>query len=119
MSTGSVPTQMEESSVSKHEEGKEDAKMKKVVQAQEVTEELEECKTPTWSGNKIPLIHNCPPAPGKKRRPMPPFPSRMKRSSTTGFNYVVKPDEVESFFQSMFELTRVNKSRRSMNYFSG
>ncbi|TKY67138.1 hypothetical protein E2542_SST10030 [Spatholobus suberectus] len=117
MSTGSteqqIPPQVEGSSVSK-QEGEGDATIRVVI-AQEGIEELEECKTPTWSGNKIPIIQNCPPAPRKKRRPMPQFSSRMKRSSSsTGLNYLVRHEEVESFFQSMFELTRVNKRCRSI-----
>ncbi|KAK7312615.1 hypothetical protein VNO77_36599 [Canavalia gladiata] len=113
MSTGSttqpqVAPLMGESSVSKQEGGEGDAKIN-VIEAQEVIGESLECKTPTWSANKIPLIKKCPPAPRKKRRSVPLFSSRMKRSSST---YLVRPEpeEVESFFQSMFELTRVNKS---------
>ncbi|KAK7262230.1 hypothetical protein RJT34_29793 [Clitoria ternatea] len=116
MSTGlsaeqQVPPQMEQSNL--YEGGDhEDAKIKKVNIEECKKEVIEECRTPTWSGNKIPIIQNCPPTPRKKRRPLATFSPRvMKRSSTTGFNYVVKPEEVESFFQSMIELTRVNKEK--------
>ncbi|RDY12931.1 hypothetical protein CR513_02212, partial [Mucuna pruriens] len=108
-----IPPQVGESSVSKQEEGGGNAKIRVVI-AQEGVEELEECKTPTCSANKIPIIQKCPPAPRKKRRPMPHFSSQMKRSSSNGFNYLARHDEVESFFQSMFELTRVSKRCRSI-----
>lgn len=128
MSTGSiteqlVPPEMEESSniiPKQEEEGEEDANMKLIQITQEVMEEvqeeeLEECKTPTWSSNKVPVIQNCPPAPRKKRRSVPPISSlRTKRSSATELRYAVKPEEVESFFLSMFELTKVNKRCRTI-----
>ena len=101
---------MEGSSVPKQEGGG-DAKRKMVLEE----EVAEECKTPTWQGNMIPAIEKCPPAPRKKRRTVPPFSSHMKRSSATELNFVgVRHEEVESFFQSMFELTRVNKRCRSI-----
>lgn len=116
MSTGSteqqILPQVGESSVAK-KEGEEEGNAKiRVVVAQEGIEELQECKTPTCSSNKIPIIQTCPLAPSKKRRAVPPFSSRMKRSSSSGLKKLVRHEEVESFFQSMFELTRVNK--RSM-----
>lgn len=103
-----VPPPMGELSV---QEGEEDAK-RKVNEAMVVMEELGECKTPTRSSNMIPVIQNCPPAPRKKRRSVSAFSSHMKRSSASELKYVVKPEEVESFFQSMFELSRVNKRCR-------
>lgn len=108
-----VPHQMEESSIIPKQE-EEDENITKTIQAQEVMEELEECKTPT--SNKIPVIKNCPPAPRKKRRSSFSSHSIMiKRSSATELKYVVKPKEVDSFFQSMFELTKViNKRCRSI-----
>lgn len=106
---------MEEySSIVKQEE---EAKITKQIQAQEVViimEEFEECKTPTCPRNKIPLLQNCPPAPRKKRKVLP-FSSRsriMKRSSAaTELKYVVKDEEVECLFQSMFHLTKVSSKR--------
>ncbi|XP_047156807.1 cyclin-dependent protein kinase inhibitor SMR2-like [Vigna umbellata] len=79
-------------------------------------QEFEECKTPTSSSNKIPTIETCPPAPRKRRRlQMQQFSSSIKRSSSNALNYVVRHDqEVESFFQSTFELSRVNKRCRSV-----
>nr|KYP68615.1 hypothetical protein KK1_022248 [Cajanus cajan] len=78
-------------------------------------EGIEECKTPTCSSNKIPMIQKCPLAPRKKRsRSIPQFSSCMKRSSSSDLNHVIRHDEVESFFQSMFELTRVNKRHKSI-----
>ncbi|KHN38693.1 hypothetical protein D0Y65_030204 [Glycine soja] len=111
-----IPPQVEEeSSVCKQEEEGEDAKIRVVI-AQEGIEEFEECKTPTGSGYKIPIVKKCPLAPRKKRikRAMPPFSSRVKRSSSSGLSYLLRHEEVESFFQSMFELTRVNKRCRSV-----
>ncbi|CAJ1979213.1 unnamed protein product [Sphenostylis stenocarpa] len=120
MSSGStqhqVPPQLEDSSISKQEGSVGDAKILKVIVAQEGNgEELEDCKTPTSSGNRIPIIQKCPPAPRKKRRlQKSPFFSSIKRSSLNGFSHVVRHDEeVESFFQSMFELARVKKRCRS------
>ncbi|WVZ02360.1 hypothetical protein V8G54_023166 [Vigna mungo] len=79
-------------------------------------QDLEECKTPTSSTNKIPIIQTCPPAPRKRRRlQMQHFSSTIKTSSSNAFNFVVSHDqEVESFFQSTFELPRVNKRCRSV-----
>ncbi|CAL5212201.1 unnamed protein product [Lathyrus oleraceus] len=108
---------MEEySSILKQEE---DAKFTKQIQAQEVViimEEFEECKTPKCSRNKIPVLQNCPPAPIKKRK-VSPFTSQrsritMKRSAAaTELKYVVKDEEVDCFFQSMFHLTKVTSKR--------
>lgn len=106
-----IPPQVEEeSSVCKQEEEGEDAKIRVVI----AQEGIEECKTPTGSGYKIPIVQKCPLAPRKKRRPVPPFSSQMKTSSSSGLSYVVRHEEVETFFQSMFELTRVNKRCRSV-----
>lgn len=98
------------------EESKEEEEAKlMLIRAEKVIEE-EECKTPTGSPNKIPAIQNCPPAPRKKRRHVSPFSSsRMKRSSPTELNFrVVRHQEVESFFHSIFQLTRFNKRCRSI-----
>ncbi|QCD88108.1 hypothetical protein DEO72_LG3g2648 [Vigna unguiculata] len=94
-----------------------EAMILRVVAAQEGSvEELEQCKTPTSSSNKIPMIETCPPAPRKRRRQqMQHFSSNIKRSSSNGFNYAVRHDqEVESFFDSTFELARVHKRCRSV-----
>lgn len=58
------------------QEGEEGASIK-LIQTQEVMKEIEKCKTHTWS--------------------MPPFSSRMKRSSRIELKYVVKPVDVRSF----------------------
>jgi len=108
-----LPPQLQDSSL-----GGSDAMILRVVVAKEASvQELEECKTPTSSSNKIPIIQKCPPAPRKKRRLQQrvPFSSSTKRSSSNGLSFVVRHDEeVESFFQSMFELARVNKRCRSV-----
>ncbi|OIW08529.1 hypothetical protein TanjilG_03205 [Lupinus angustifolius] len=79
----------------------------KLIQGEEV---VEECKTPTGSRNKIPIIQTCPHAPRKKRK----FSSLMKRSSATNLNFLVRDEEVELFFKSMFSITRVPKRCRSI-----
>ncbi|KAE9616719.1 hypothetical protein Lalb_Chr03g0027791 [Lupinus albus] len=79
----------------------------KVVDGEEV---VEECKTPTGSRNKIPIIQTCPNAPRKKRK----YFSLMKRSTATNLNFLEREDEVELFFKSMFPLTRVPKRCRSI-----
>ncbi|KAL4326695.1 hypothetical protein AHAS_Ahas13G0025800 [Arachis hypogaea] len=122
------PSPMEESSVIRMRggggRGEGDSKRKKVLEEEVVVvvEELEEeegFKTPTWQWNKIPKIENCPNAPRKKRRRSS---QHMKRSSSSSssqeiefnFGVMIKHDdeEVESFFQSMFELSRVNNNKR-------
>ncbi|KAL5056216.1 hypothetical protein RYX36_036898 [Vicia faba] len=102
------------SSILKQEE---DAKITKQIQAQGVViimEDFEECKTPTCSRNKIPVLQNCPQAPRKKRK-VSTFSSHsrtvMKRSAATELKYVVKDEEVECFFQSTFQLTKVTSKR--------
>lgn len=109
-----VPPPMEEYSNTDHhdKQGRGEEDIPSIKLKVETIEELEECKTPTWSRNKIPVVKNCPFAPRKKRRSVPQFSSRMmKRSLASEFKYVnvVKHEEVESFFQSVFQLTRVNK----------
>jgi len=114
-----IPHHMEESIIKqeKREEEEAAANIPKPIQVEEVIEEeLEECKTPTSSSNKIPLVEKCPPAPKKKRKSsISPHSCMMKRSSATQLNYDVKAEEVNSFFQSMFEVTKViNKRRRTI-----
>ncbi|XP_028808183.1 cyclin-dependent protein kinase inhibitor SMR2-like isoform X2 [Neltuma alba] len=62
---------MESEGKHKEEEGGGGEKAKK-------EEEGEYCSTPTGSGNRIPEIKNCPPAPRKRRR----SPSSSSSSST-------------------------------------
>ncbi|CAJ2654546.1 unnamed protein product [Trifolium pratense] len=103
---------MEESIIK--QEKCEDTNITKPIQEQEVIimEELEECKTPTCSRSKIPIAINCPPAPRKKRKPsLSSHSCFMKRSLASQFKYVVKAEEVDSFFQSMFKLTKVINKR--------
>ncbi|KAL2328533.1 hypothetical protein Fmac_021960 [Flemingia macrophylla] len=119
MSIGSIeqqiPPQVEEESSSVSKKEVEGANIIRVDIAQEGIEELEECKTPTCSSNKIPMIQKCPSASRKRRRPMQPFSLCMKRSSSTGLTYVVWNEEVESLFRSMFhEFTRVKNRGRSI-----
>lgn len=117
-----IPHHMEESIIKQEkreqeEEEEEEANIPKPIQVEEVIfEELEECKTPTSSSNKIPLVERCPPAPKKKRKSsISPNSCMMKRSSATQLKYDVKAEEVDSFFQSMFEVTKViNKRRRTI-----
>ncbi|CAL0304046.1 unnamed protein product [Lupinus luteus] len=94
---------MDTSRDSKQGEGEE----VKLVQGEEV---VEECKTPTGSRNKIPIIQTCPHAPRKKRV----YSSLMKRSSATKLNLLVRDEEVEFFSLSVFPFTRVTKRCRSI-----
>jgi hypothetical protein len=105
-----LPHQMEKSII-KQEKGEDTTNITKSIQEQEVIimEELEQCKTPTCSSSKIPVAKNCPPAPRKKRKTS--HSCFMKRSSATQLKYVVKAEEVECFFQSMFKLTKVINKR--------
>lgn len=109
---------MEESIIKQEKrEQQEEENIPKPIQVEEVIEEeLEECKTPTSSSNKIPIVERCPPAPKKKRKSsVSPNSCMMKRSSATQLKYDVKAEEVDSFFQSMFEVTKViNKRRRTI-----
>ncbi|OIW05838.1 hypothetical protein TanjilG_23624 [Lupinus angustifolius] len=73
-------------------------------------EVVEEFKTPTRLRNKIPSIQTFPPAPRKKRT----FSLFMKRSSASDLSLFVRDEEVEPFFLSMFELSRVHKRCRSI-----
>ncbi|KEH29942.1 hypothetical protein MtrunA17_Chr4g0027751 [Medicago truncatula] len=115
-----IPRHMEESIIKqekREQEEEEEANIPKPIQVEEVIfEELEECKTPTSSSNKIPIVEKCPPAPKKKRKSsISPNSCMMKRSSATQLKYDVKAEEVDSFFQSMFEVTKViNKRRRTI-----
>jgi hypothetical protein len=107
-----LPHQMEKSII-KQEKG-EDTNITKSIQEQEVIimEELEQCKTPTCSSSKIPITKNCPPAPRKKWKPsLSSHSCFMKKSSATQLKYVVKAEEVECFFQSMFMITKVINKR--------
>ncbi|RDX64623.1 hypothetical protein CR513_56803, partial [Mucuna pruriens] len=92
-------------------------KPKLMIQPKNVMEEIEECKTPTWSsGNQITTMLECPPAPRKKRRPTSPISShRMRKSPATddhdqlNFFEETKPEDVDLFFQSIYEFDRANK----------
>lgn len=92
-------------------------KPKLMIQPQRVMEEeeIEECKTPQ-SGNQIPTILECPPAPRKKR---PTSPNTRKLSAIDdhgqlNFFEEIKPEEVEFFFQSMYEFNRTHKRCKSL-----
>lgn len=96
-----------------------DMKLKLIIPPEKEMEDVEECKTPTWLGNKIPSTLKCPPAPRKKRLPAaaPNSSSHMMRRSSASemsFFEEVMPEEIEMFFQSMNESARVNKRRKSI-----
>ncbi|KAK7272192.1 hypothetical protein RJT34_28639 [Clitoria ternatea] len=88
--------------------GEEDVMPKLMIKAKEVMEdeETEECKTPTWSGNQIPTMLQCPPAP--KKSPLPPL---LHHREFTFFEHI-SPGEVEEFFQSLYEFRRINQAKR-------
>ncbi|KAK7257663.1 hypothetical protein RIF29_31803 [Crotalaria pallida] len=83
----------------------------KLIGGEEVMEELQGCKTPTAKSNKIPEIQTCPPAPRKRRFAS----SHMKRSSATELSLLIRNEEVEFLFQSLFQLpSRVTKRCKSI-----
>ncbi|CAL0332316.1 unnamed protein product [Lupinus luteus] len=69
---------------------------------------IEECKTPTRSSNQIPAILTCPPAPRKKKRP------NLSAYDEFSFFEDNNAEEVEVFFQSMYEFTRANKKSKTI-----
>ncbi|CAJ1955839.1 unnamed protein product [Sphenostylis stenocarpa] len=101
------------------EEGEKDyLKEKLIIQPQRMVEEVEECKTPTWSSrNQITTMLECPPAPRKKRQQTSPISSHMMMRALTidddddhlSFFQEVEPGEMELFFQSINDFTRANK----------
>ncbi|XP_002523743.2 cyclin-dependent protein kinase inhibitor SMR2 [Ricinus communis] len=79
-------------------------------------EEEEECKTPTSSDHKIPSIQTCPPTPRKKAHKS--FLHKRKLPELEFFEASNK-DEVDSFFRSNFEMSRVESrsiKRRCKSY---
>ncbi|KAK8641381.1 hypothetical protein V6N13_010789 [Hibiscus sabdariffa] len=78
---------------------------------EEEEEEEEECKTPTWSDQKIPSTRSCPPTPKKKARAK--FALKRKLSELHFFE-TTRREEVESFFRSNWdwEASRHFKRRR-------
>jgi len=118
MSTGSSERegspQSEGVMISPKEGEKDYLKAKMIIQP--VVEEIEECKTPTWSSrNQTTTILECPPAPRKQRQSNSPLSSHMMRAlridgdEQLNFFEEVEPREVELFFQSMNDFNRVNK----------
>ncbi|KAG4961213.1 hypothetical protein AAZX31_13G302800 [Glycine max] len=121
MNTGSSERQgspQTEGMVTSPKQGENDyLKPKLMTQPQRVMEEeeIEECKTPQ-SGNQIPTILECPPAPRKKR---PTSPNTRKLSAIDdhgqlNFFEEIKSEEVELFFQSMHEFNRTHKRCKSL-----
>ncbi|KAE9620589.1 hypothetical protein Lal_00019077 [Lupinus albus] len=83
----------------------EEEKLKQII-GEDAVKEIEECKTPTGSRNKIPTVQICPPTPRKKMKLSLLI---MKKSSTIEFKLLIRDKEVVlSFFPSMFQLTRVH-----------
>ncbi|KAF1859271.1 hypothetical protein Lal_00009855 [Lupinus albus] len=70
---------------------------------------IEECKTPTRLSNQIPAILTCPPAPRKKKRV-----SQVRAESSSPYALSFFQEEIEVFFQSMYEFTRANKKCKSI-----
>ncbi|XVF46799.1 hypothetical protein PTKIN_Ptkin03bG0057400 [Pterospermum kingtungense] len=62
-------------------------------------QEEEECKTPTSSDHKIPIIQSCPPTPRKKVRGN----LHKRKLSELEFFEATRSEEVESFFRSNSE----------------
>ncbi|QCE09394.1 hypothetical protein DEO72_LG10g613 [Vigna unguiculata] len=97
-------------------EGEKEDYLKQKLIIQPIVEEIEECKTPTWSSrNKVATILECPPAPRKIRPSNSSISSQMMRALTIddhnqlNFCEEVEPMEVELFFQSINDFNRINK----------
>ncbi|KAF9595044.1 hypothetical protein IFM89_036372 [Coptis chinensis] len=71
----------------------------------------DECRTPTSSEYKIPMILSCPPAPRKRRKVV----LCKRKLSEIQFFEVVGRDEVESFFKSSFEFSHNIRKRPCPN----
>ncbi|KAK7402098.1 hypothetical protein VNO78_14093 [Psophocarpus tetragonolobus] len=93
-----------------------------MIQPETVGEEIEECKTPTWiSGNQITSMLKCPPAPRKKRQPSSAISSHKLRKSSgiddhdqLSFFEEIKPEEIDLFFQSMYQYNKAHKRCKSV-----
>ncbi|KDP43943.1 hypothetical protein JCGZ_05410 [Jatropha curcas] len=73
-----------------------------------VSNEQEECKTPTSSDHKIPVSRSCPPTPRKKRpEPQLMFLHNKRKLHENDFFEDTHRDEIDSFFRSSFELAGI------------
>ncbi|KAM7522442.1 hypothetical protein LguiA_012344 [Lonicera macranthoides] len=74
----------------------------------ELINDYEECRTPTSDDHKIPAVEICPGAPRKEREVLPRLHKR-KVSPTDELEFfeIKGHDELESFFRSCFEDSRV------------
>jgi len=67
---------------------------------QQENSETDDCQTPKSEEHKIPVVLSCPPAPRKPRRSF----SCKRKLTELEFFEIVNREEVDSFFQSSFEL---------------
>lgn len=117
MSTESTEREAESEGVIRSpKEGEKEDYLKQKLIIQPVVEEIEECRTPTWSSrNQVTSILECPPAPRKKRQSNSSISSHMMKALTIddhdqmSFYEEVEPREVELFFQSINDFDRANK----------
>ncbi|KAF8395315.1 hypothetical protein HHK36_019258 [Tetracentron sinense] len=79
----------------------------------QLTTSNDECRTPKSDEQSIPVIRNCPPAPRKRR----PVVLCKRKLSELQFFEITGRTEVDSFFQSNFELpyitSRIVKRQRN------
>ncbi|KAF8397776.1 hypothetical protein HHK36_016698 [Tetracentron sinense] len=73
----------------------------------QLADDEDECRTPTSDEHKIPRAWSCPPAPQKPKRVV----LCKRKLSELQFFEIVNREEVESFFQSNFELPRVTSRK--------
>ncbi|PIA43557.1 hypothetical protein AQUCO_01900151v1 [Aquilegia coerulea] len=72
----------------------------------------DECRTPTSSEYKIPLIETCPPAPRKRRKLML---CKRKLWSEMQFFETDGQDKIDSFFRCSYNLSQNIKKRSCPN----
>jgi len=72
----------------------------KAIIQQENSETDDDCQTPKSEEHKIPAVLSCPPAPRKAKRNI----SCKRKLTEIDFFEIVNGEEVDSFFQSSFEL---------------
>ncbi|KAG6765154.1 hypothetical protein POTOM_029172 [Populus tomentosa] len=73
---------------------------------QQENSETDDCQTPKSEEHKIPAVLSCPPAPRKPRRSF----SCKRKLTELEFFEIVNREEVDSFFQSSFELLPKRRS---------